>query len=116
MASSVTWSINDMKRNTADGGVFEVRWSATATDDTETDCSAVEAGKYICTPDASASDFVAYDDLTELVVVGWVQDHLNDGDDTVTAIETRLNGKVDAQVAKKTAEANGMPWVEVAAE
>ena len=116
MTSSVTWSINDMKRNTADGGVFEVRWSATATDDTETDCSAVEAGKYICTPDASASDFVAYDDLTELVVVGWVKDHLNEGDDTVTAIETRLNGKVDAQVAKKTAEADGMPWVAVAAE
>jgi hypothetical protein len=116
MTASVTWSINDMKRNTADGGVFEVRWSAKAADDTETDCVAVEAGKYICTPDASASDFVAYDDLTEAVVLGWVQEHLNAGNDTVSDIETRLNGKVDAQVAKKTSEANGMPWVVVAAE
>ena len=115
MTSSVTWSINDMKRNTADGGVFEVRWSATATDDTKTDCSAVEAGEYTCTPDASASNFVSYDSLTELVVIGWVQDHLNDGEDTVTDIETRLNGKVAAQVAKKTAVADGTPWV-VAAE
>jgi len=110
MASSVTWSINDMMRNTADGGVFEVRWSAKATDDTEADCSAVEAGKCICTPNPSASNFVDYDSLTEAVVLGWVQDHLNDGEDTVTAIESRLNGKVDAQVAKKTSVADGMPW------
>ena len=57
MTSSVTWSINDMKRNTADGGVFEGRWSATATDDTETDCSALEAGQYIFNTNASSSDF-----------------------------------------------------------
>lgn len=116
MTASVTWSINDMKRNTADGGVFEVRWSAVATDDTETDCQAVEAGKYICTPYPYADGFVAYDSLTESVVLGWVQDDLNAGDDTVSNIETRLTGKVEAQVAKKTSEANGMPWVAVAAE
>jgi hypothetical protein len=116
MTASVTWSVNDMRRNTADGGVFEVRWSATATDDTETDCVAVEAGKYTCTPDASAPDFVAYDDLTEAVVLGWVKDALNEGEDTVSAIETRLTGKVDAQVARKTSESTGTPWATEAAE
>jgi hypothetical protein len=116
MTASVTWSINDMKRNTADGGVFEVRWSATAADDTETDCVAVEAGKYACTPDASAADFIAYEALTEADVIGWVKGALDAGPDTVADMEARLIGKVDAQVAKKTAEANGMPWVAVAAE
>jgi len=116
MTASVSWSINDMKRNTADGGVFEVRWSAVATDDTEADCQAVEAGKYVCTPDPSADGFVAYDSLTESVVLGWVQADLNAGDDTVSNIETRLTGKVDAQVARKTSVANGMPWVTTEAE
>jgi len=112
MTASVTWSVNDMKRNTADGGVFEVRWEARASDDTETDCIAVEGGKYTCTPDASAADFIAYESLTEADVIGWVKGELNSGEDTVSEIETRLTGKVDAQVEKKTSVSSGMPWVE----
>ena len=114
MTSSVTWSINDMKRNTADGGVFEVRWSATATDDTETDCSAVEAGKYICTPDASASDFVAYDDLTESTVLDWVYDSLIEGEETSDEAKARIEAdraaKVQKQIDAAATTASGTPW------
>ena len=123
MTAQVKWSINDMKRNTADGGVTIVYWSCTATDDTKNedgflvypDCSAVEAGKLRLEPDASANGFIAYDSLTEDTVLGWVYESLIEGEETAEQAKTRIEdvrkGKVDAQVARKTAEANGMPWV-----
>ena len=115
MTAQVTWSINDMKRNTADGGVTIVYWSCTATDDTHSDCTAVEAGKLRLEPDASADGFVAYDSLTEETVLGWVYESLIEGEEETaeqakTRIEDVRKGKVDAQVARKTAEATGMPW------
>jgi len=114
MTAQVTWSINDMKRNTADGGVTTVYWSCTATDDTHSDCSAVEAGKLRLEPDASAEGFIAYDALTEETVLGWVYESLIEGEETAEQAKTRIEdvrkGKVDAQVARKTAEATGIPW------
>ena len=115
MTAQVTWSINDMKRNTADGGVTIVYWSCTATDDTHSDCTAVEAGKLRLEPDASADGFVAYDSLTEETVLGWVYESLIEGEEETAEqakarIEDVRKGKVDAQVARKTAEATGMPW------
>ena len=121
MTAQVTWSINDMKRNTADGGVTIVYWSCTATDDTHSDCTAVEAGKLRLEPDASADGFTAYEDLTEEQVLGWVYESLIEDEETAEQAKTRIEdvrkGKVDAQVARKTAEATGMPWAaEPAAE
>ena len=114
MTAQVKWSINDMQRNTADGGVTTVYWSCTATDDTETDCSAVEAGKLRLEPDASADGFVAFDSLTEETVLGWVYASLIEGEETAEEAKARIEnvrkGKVDAQVAKKTAVASGKPW------
>jgi len=115
MTAQVKWSINDMQRNTADGGVTTVYWSCTATDDTHLECSAVEAGKLRLEPDASADGFVAFDSLTEETVLGWVYASLIEGEETAAEAKARIEevrkGKVDAQVAKKTASATGMPWV-----
>lgn len=105
MAITVTWSVLDMKRDAATGGVKEVRWQCKAEADTGE--SAVEAGKYMCTPDPDAADFVAYEDLTEEIVLGWVKGQENFNP---TAIETDRTGKVEAQIARKTAEATGLPW------
>jgi hypothetical protein len=123
MTAQVTWSIQDMKRNTADGGVTTVYWSCVAKDDVHADCSAIEAGKLrFDSVDTSASDFVAYDSLTEETVLGWVYASLVEGEETPEQAKARIEdvrkGKVDAQVARKTAEATGMPWAteEVAAE
>jgi hypothetical protein len=115
MAITTKWSVNDMTHNDADGGVILVYWSCTATDDTHSDCSAVEAGKLRLEPDASADGFVAYDSLTEDTVLGWVYESLIEGEETAEQAKTRIEdvrkGKVDAQVARKTGEATGMPWV-----
>jgi hypothetical protein len=114
MAQTTTWKINDMVRDDATGGVKTVYWECHVSDDTHTDCSAVEGGKMRLDPDTDASDFVAYADLTEATVLGWVYDSLIEGEETAdeakARIETNRQGKVTAQVARKTAEATGMPW------
>ena len=114
MAQTTTWKITDMQRNTADGGVTVVYWECRVQDDTHTDCTAVEGGKLRLEYDADADDFVAYDNLTEATVLGWVYDSLIEGDETATEAKTRIEtdrqGKVTAQVSRKTAVSNGTPW------
>ena len=112
MAITTKWSVNNMTHNDADGGVILVYWSCTAQADTGE--TAVEAGKLRLEPDASADGFVAYDSLTEDTVLGWVYESLIEGEETAAEAKSRIEnvrkGKVDAQVARKTAVATGMPW------
>lgn len=114
MAQTTTWKILDMKRAADTGAVDTVYWECHVKDDTHTECSAVEAGKLRLTPDPDAADFIAYADLTEATVLGWVYNSLIEDDETAdeakARIETNRQGKVTAQVARKTAEASGMPW------
>ena len=114
MTITTTWSVQDMQRDVASGGVKLVYWSCVAADDTHTECTATEGGKLRLEPDADADGFVAYTDLTEAAVLGWVYDSLIEGEETAdeakTRIETVRSGKVEAQVARKTAEATGTPW------
>lgn len=114
MTAQVTWSVKNMERNAADGGVTTVYWSCIATDDTHSDCSAVEAGKLSLNPDAFAEDFIAYESLTEDIVLGWVYESLIEGEKTAeqakTRIENAIKSKVDAQVARKTTKDFGVPW------
>lgn len=112
MAISTTWSVSNMTRNEADGGVVTVYWSCVATDGT---FSATEGGKLRCEPDASADDFVAYADLTEADVLGWVYTSLIEGEETAdeakARIEANRTGKVQGQIDRASAQAEGMPWV-----
>lgn len=114
MAQTTTWKILDMKRSISDGGVHTVYWECRVVDDDNPDCSAVDGGKLRLEPDASADDFVAFDDLLPETVLGWVYDSLREGDETAdeakTRVETVRQGKVTAQVARKTSDANGVPW------
>ena len=114
MAQTTTWKINDMERNTSTGGVEVVYWECRVVDDTHTDCAATESGKLRLTPDANADDFIAYDNLTEATVLGWVYDSLREDSETAdeakARVETDRQGKVTKQIANKTAKASGIPW------
>lgn len=112
MAISTTWSVSNMTRNEADGGVVTVYWSCVASDGT---FSATEGGKLRCEPDASADGFVAYADLTEADVLGWVYTSLIEEEETAdeakARIEANRTGKVQGQIDRASAQAEGMPWV-----
>ena len=114
MAITTTWSVNDMTHKDSDGGVFLVYWSLTANSDGTSSYSAQEGGKLRCTYDASASDYIAYADLTEADVLGWVYDSLIEGDETAAEAkartETTWTAKVQKQIDAAATTASGVPW------
>jgi len=95
-----TWTIANLERNLADGGVTVAHWRVTEVDG---DFSASSYGTVGFTPDASASDFVAYDSLTEEVVMGWVWESVNQEE-----TEAALTANIETQ--KNPVSADGMPW------
>ena len=108
MAITTTWKVLDMKRNSSDDGVVEVKWELRATADTGE--TAVEGGELkIESYDASSPDFVPFADLTESTVLGWVWEDLGD---KKAEIEADRTAKVEAQIAKNASEATGLPWAE----
>ena len=97
---SATWTIAQLERNTADGGVTVAHWRCTAVDG---DHSASAYGTCSFTPDASADGFVPYENLTEADVLAWVH-----GSVDKDATEAALAAKIDAE-KNPTTEA-GLPW------
>ena len=98
---ATTWTISTLERNTADGGVIVAHWRAT---DVDGDFSASSYGTCGFSPDASDPSFVAYDSLTESVVLQWCWDNGVDKD----ATEASLAANIESQ--KNPVSANGVPW------
>ena len=111
MAITTTWNVSDMTHKDSDGGVFLVKWSLTATDGTY---SAQEGGKLRCTADPSASDYIAYADLKESDVLGWVYDSLKEDDESAAEAKKRIEdertAKVQGQIDRAAANSSGVPW------
>jgi len=93
------WTISQMERLTSDGFVVTVHYNVSATDDTY-QASTYGTTSYTQTP---GETYIPYEDLTQAVVVGWVQEAL--GKDTV---EASLQGQIDAQ--KNPVQESGLPW------
>ena len=114
MAITTTWNVSDMTHKDSDGGVFLVYWSLTAQSDGTPSYSAQEGGKLRCTADPSASDYIAYADLKESDVLGWVYDSLKEGDETAAEAKARIEAertaKVQGQIDRAAANSNGVPW------
>jgi hypothetical protein len=98
--TTFNWTIQQMERLTSDGFVVTVHYNVSATDDTY-QASTYGTTSYTQTP---GETYIPYEDLTQDVVVGWVQEAL--GKDTV---EASLQGQIDAQ--KNPVQESGLPWV-----
>jgi hypothetical protein len=96
----ITWRVNQMDRNAADGGVTTAHWIVTAVDGDHSASAYSTAG---FTPDATAAGFKPYASLTEADVLGWVW-----GSVDKDAAEASLLQQIDAQKAPVTL--TGMPW------
>ena len=95
-----TWTIANLERNLADGGVTVAHWRVTEVDG---DYSASSYGTVGFTPDPDADDFVAYDSLTESAVLAWVHESVEKD-----AIEAALTADIAAQKTPTTGD--GTPW------
>ncbi len=131
MATTFTYKIANLDRETADGYVNTAHYTINAEDGTynagaygslgleraydvepvEAKDAVLDADGKVVTPAVAAvtgvlSALVPFADLTEATVVGWVKDKL--GADKVTEIETALQAQLDEQTAPT--KASGVPW------
>jgi hypothetical protein len=100
MATTFTWHIANLERETADGFVLIAHWTLSAVDDTYASSAYGSLG--FERPDK----LIPYADLTEQVVIGWVKDAF--GAEKVTEIEAALQAQLDEQ--RHPSKASGMPW------
>lgn len=101
MATTFTWGINTLDRETSDGYVFTAHYTVNASDDT------YSSGAYGSIGFERPETLIPYADLTEEVVIGWVKTALG-GDEKVAEIEAALQAQLDEQRAPS--KANGVPW------
>ena len=95
-----TWTIANLERNTSDGGVTVAHWRCTAEDG---DYTASSYGTVGFTPDASADGFIAFENLTEADVLGWVYAEVDQAE-----TEAALAANIAEQ--KTPATASGLAW------
>ena len=105
MAASFTWTVSQCDRVLADGGINNIHWRCDATETASgTDYLAGSYGTCGLTYDASSSDFIAYDNVTQNDCLSWIYANGIDKD----AIETGLQAKIDLQITPT--EGIGVPW------
>ena len=99
---TTTWKISNTDRNTTDGFIFCVHYTASQTD-----------GDFTASTYATVSftkedgiNYVPYSELTEAAVVEWVKGSL--GAEGVAAVDAALAENIAEQKAPKTA--TGTPW------
>ena len=103
MATTTTWNIASLDRETADGYVFTAHYTVNATNET------YKAGAYGSIGFEKPDTLVPFADLTEETVVGWVKAKLNEeNEDTDSNVEAALQAQLDEQAAPT--KASGLPW------
>ena len=96
---NITWTLNNLERQTSDGLVTVVHWGASAVDG---DYSA----SIVNTQTLERGDsFVNYNTLTQETVLGWLWEKVDKED-----VEAALTAQINAQ--KAPVKANGLPWGE----
>jgi hypothetical protein len=100
MATTVTWKIANLERETEDGFVFTAHYTVTADDGTYT------SGAYGSIGFERPDNLIPFSQLTEETVVGWVKEKF--GEEKVTEIEAALQSQIDEQ--KRPTKAAGVPW------
>ena len=96
-------TIKNLESNTSDDTVTIAHWGASLSDG---DYSASAYGTQSFTRDEESPDFIAFADLTEADVVGWLT--LDEG------LEANLQAQIDEQKTPTTV--SGTPWQEEVTE
>lgn len=97
--TTFNWQIVQMERLTSDGFVVTVHYNVSASEDAN-NVSTYGTTSYTQTEGAS---YIPYENLTQAIVVGWVQEAL--GKDVV---EASLQSQLDA--LKAPVQQSGLPW------
>ena len=105
---TTNWQIFDTKSTIATGLITKVIYGCTVQLENNIER---KIGEIDVVGDTTAPGFIAYSELTEEVITGWVKSSL--GAEQVTVIETELQNKLTTTIAARAAvtEKNGLPWL-----
>jgi len=95
---TTTWTISQLDHQTSDGFVTTAHWQATAVD------GDYSASTYATCSWSDGTPTVAYADLTQEQVLGWIWANGVDKD----AVEASLAAQIEAK--KNPTTATGVPW------
>ena len=101
MATTFTWGINTLERETDDGFVMTAHYVVDANDGT------YSSGAYGSVGFQRPENLIPYNQLQEETVIGWVKEALG-GDEKVAEIEAALQAQIDEQ--RHPSKAAGVPW------
>lgn len=99
-----TWKIYDLKRTIADGVVTEVTY---ACESNEGGFGTRKIGNLTVVGSVDDPGFIAYEDLTQADVLGWVDANIDK-----TVFETENSASIAQRIVAQAAitETNGTPW------
>jgi hypothetical protein len=101
MASTFTWKVANLERETADGYVYVAHYTVNAADDT------YSAGAYGSIGlERPEGELIPFSELNEELVVSWIQHQLTG--EKVAEIEAALQAQLDEQ--RQPTKAAGLPW------
>ena len=101
MSTTFTWGIQNLERETADGFVYTAHYTVSASDGVYT------SGAYGSVGFDRPDSLIAFDSLTEDLVVSWVKEKLG-GQEKVDGIEAALQNQLNEKAAPT--KAAGVPW------
>ena len=108
MATTFTWKINTLERDTSDGYVFTAHYSVVGISDTlDPEGNPYNSGAYGSIGLERPGTLIPYADLTEEQVIGWVKEKLG-GDEKVAEIEAALEARITELISPS--KINGVPW------
>lgn len=103
--TTYTWKVSQLERESSDGYVFTAHWNVNATETVED--KTYSAGAYGSIGlERPEEDLIAFEELTEELVVSWVLDKL--GEEQVVNMETSLTNQIQEQ--KTPSKIQGLPW------
>jgi len=100
MATTYTWNIANLERETQDGFVFCCHYTVNA------DNGTYSAGAYGSLGLERPDNLIPFDQLTEEMVIGWVKEKF--GDEKVAEIEAALQAQIDEKT--NPTKMAGVPW------
>jgi hypothetical protein len=101
MATTFSWNISQLERETSDGFVYTAHYTVSAEDGTYSTGAYGSIGL-----ERPETDLIPFDSLTEEITVGWVKDKLTA--EKVTEVEAALQAQLDEKHAPTRAA--GVPW------
>ena len=112
MSITYTWAIDRIGRkssSTIQNAIVQTHWKLTGTNEDGVSGTFVGATPFdLATVDPN--NFVPYEDLTEEMVLGWIQSVVNSDQDYRDHIDRRIAEEIEDAAQPTTEISSGFPW------